>query len=32
MISHFGEHIKLSIFGASHAPQIGMTLERVPPV
>lgn len=30
MISHFGENLKLSIFGASHEPEIGMTLERIP--
>ena len=30
MISHFGSHLKLSIFGASHAPQIGMELDGIP--
>ena len=30
MISHYGENLKLSIFGASHAPEIGMELEGIP--
>jgi chorismate synthase len=30
MISRYGENLKLSIFGASHAPEIGMTLEGIP--
>lgn len=30
MKSTFGENLKLTIFGASHAPQIGMTLEGIP--
>ena len=30
MISSFGNHLKLTIFGASHDPEIGMTLEGIP--
>ena len=30
MSSTYGEHLKLSIFGQSHAPAIGMTLAGVP--
>ena len=30
MSSTYGEHLKLSIFGESHAPAIGMTLDGVP--
>lgn len=30
MSSTYGEHIKLSIFGQSHGPAIGMTLDAVP--
>ncbi len=30
MASSFGENIKLSIFGTSHGPSIGMTLEGIP--
>ena len=30
MSSTYGEHIKLSIFGQSHGPAIGMTLDGVP--
>jgi chorismate synthase len=30
MISHFGNNLKLSIFGTSHGPEIGMTLEGIP--
>ena len=30
MSSTYGEHLKLSIFGQSHAPAIGMTLEGIP--
>ena len=30
MSSSFGEFLKLSIHGSSHAPQIGMTLENIP--
>ena len=30
MDSTYGENLKLTIFGASHAPEIGMTLEGVP--
>ena len=30
MSSTYGEQLKLSIFGASHAPSIGMTLENIP--
>ncbi len=30
MISKYGENLKLSIFGTSHGPEIGMTLEHVP--
>lgn len=30
MSSTYGEHLKLSIFGQSHAPAIGMTLDGVP--
>ena len=30
MISHYGETLKLSIFGASHEPEIGMTLKQIP--
>ncbi len=30
MISRFGETLKLSIFGSSHGPEIGMTLEGIP--
>lgn len=30
MRNSFGKYLKLTIFGASHAPQIGMTLEGIP--
>lgn len=30
MSSTYGEHLKLSIFGQSHAPAIGMTLDGIP--
>ena len=30
MISGFGSNLKLSIFGHSHGPEIGMTLEGIP--
>ena len=30
MISQFGDNLKLSIFGTSHGPEIGMTLEGIP--
>ena len=30
MSSTFGEHLKLSIFGQSHGPDIGMTLDGIP--
>ena len=30
MISHFGDRLKLSVFGSSHGPEIGMTLEGIP--
>ena len=30
MISHYGDSLKLSIFGTSHGPEIGMTLEGIP--
>ena len=30
MSSTCGEHLKLSIFGQSHAPAIGMTLDGIP--
>ena len=30
MSSTYGEHLKLSIFGQSHAPASGMTLDGVP--
>ncbi len=30
MSSTYGEHIKLSIFGQSHSPAIGMTLDNIP--
>lgn len=30
MASSFGEHLKLTIFGTSHGPSIGMTLEGIP--
>ena len=30
MANSYGENLKLTIFGASHAPQIGMTLEGIP--
>lgn len=30
MTSSYGENLKLTIFGASHAPEIGMTLEGIP--
>lgn len=30
MSSTFGEHLKLSIFGQSHGPAIGMTLDGIP--
>ena len=30
MASSFGENLKLSIFGTSHGPNIGMTLEGIP--
>lgn len=30
MSSHYGENIKLTIFGQSHSPAIGMTFEGIP--
>ncbi len=30
MANHYGENLKLSIFGTSHGPSIGMTLEGIP--
>lgn len=30
MISRYGEHLKLTIFGTSHGPEIGMSLEGIP--
>ena len=30
MSSVYGEHLKLTIFGQSHGPAIGMTLDRIP--
>lgn len=30
MISHYGDNFKLTIFGASHEPEIGMVLEGIP--
>lgn len=30
MSSIYGEHLKLSVFGQSHAPAIGMTLDGIP--
>ena len=30
MSSTYGEHLKLSIFGQSHGPAIGMTLDGIP--
>ena len=30
MSSVYGEHLKLSIFGQSHGPAIGMTLDGIP--
>jgi len=30
MKSSYGDNLKLTIFGASHAPEIGMTLEGIP--
>ena len=30
MSSTYGENIRLSIFGQSHSPAIGMTLEGIP--
>ena len=30
MTSKFGENLRLSIFGTSHGPEIGMTLEGIP--
>lgn len=30
MIFHYGDNLKLSIFGASHAPEIGMELDGIP--
>ena len=30
MSSTYGEHLKLSIFGQSHGPAIGMTLDNIP--
>lgn len=30
MASSYGENLKLTIFGASHGPEIGMTLEGIP--
>ena len=30
MSSTYGEHLKLSIFGQSHAPAIGVTVECLP--
>ena len=29
-MSQYGEHLHLTIFGQSHAPAIGMTLEGLP--
>ena len=29
-MSQYGEHLRLTIFGQSHAPAIGMTLEGLP--
>ena len=31
-MSQYGEHLHLTIFGQSHAPAIGMTLEGLPKV
>ena len=31
MRAKFGEHFKLTIFGESHGPAIGVVLEGVPP-
>ena len=30
MSSTYGEHLKLSIFGQSHSPAIGMCLDGIP--
>ncbi len=30
MAKHYGENLKLTIFGTSHGPSIGMTLEGIP--
>ncbi len=30
MANHYGEHLKLTIFGTSHGPGIGMTLAGIP--
>ena len=30
MKSSYGENLKLTIFGTSHGPEIGMTLEGIP--
>ena len=30
MISRYGEHLKLTVFGTSHGPELGMTLEGIP--
>ena len=30
MSSTFGDYLKLSIFGQSHGPAIGMTLDGIP--
>lgn len=30
MISQYGDNLKLAIFGSSHGPEIGMTLEGIP--
>lgn len=30
MLSSYGENLKLTIFGTSHGPEIGMTLEGIP--
>lgn len=30
MICRYGEHLKLTVFGTSHGPEIGMSLEGIP--